>query len=318
MERFPSSTLLTTSQVADLLAVHPSTVKRWCNEGDLEVDKTGGGHRRIHLKDVLALARSREITTFLEGFGADEEPVWAAVRRIADEGEYDLFHDLALTWLGRGDVLRLGRLVHRVGGYPGLAFDRFCDEGVRGLMAAIGAAWRSGTFCAGEEHMASEAVAEALLGLSDRTSVGRSTDATHENGAPVALVGGMEGDRHRLGCLCVRLLLERRGWRVYYLGADVPLEDYAALQRARGASLVCISFSPPRTVADMRRCLRLLTGLYDPAHPYALALGGDLGEVLEPSGMELPFRELGLHDRLTSFRAALDRGFGTRARIPRA
>ena len=58
--------LLTSSKVADLLGVHPSTVKRWCDDGTLESRRTGGGHRRIRLNDALDTARVQGITTFLE------------------------------------------------------------------------------------------------------------------------------------------------------------------------------------------------------------------------------------------------------------
>lgn len=90
-----------------------------------------------------------------------------------------------------------------------------------------------------------------------------------------------------MGSMCARILLEKRGWDVYYLGADVPVEDFAALQKSRKADLVCVSFSPPATGADMRRCVRILSEFYDARSPYSLALGGDVGELVTFDGDEL-------------------------------
>ncbi len=307
MERFNSELFLTTTQVADLLDVHPSSVKRWCNDGELSVDKTEGGHRRIHLQEALELARVRGIDTYLAPFSPYEGHVWTAVRRVVDDGAFDRVHSLAMGWLARGHLRRLARLYLELGRHPDVDFAAFCDEGIRGFMRQIGDAWREGRLRVGEEHMASEALVETLLGL---RSVGDG-DATLERGdsMPAAIVGAMEGDRHHLGALCVRLLLERKGWRVYFLGADVPVEDFSAVQRSRGADLVCISFAPPNTGADMKRCVRILGEFYDPAHPFALALGGDVEQAPVLDDMTLPFDELEIFDSIRAFEGRLGEGF---------
>ena len=109
--------------------------------------------------------------------------------------------------------------------------------------------------------------------------------------APVALVGCAEGERHDLGARCVRLVLEDRGWRVRFLGADVPLEEWSALQRETRAGLVAVSFSCIRAPADVLRCVRRLSAEYDAARPYALVMGGGATPELELPPRS-PFRDL--------------------------
>lgn len=305
MERFNSELYLTTSQVAELLGVHASSVKRWCNEGDLEIEKTAGGHRRIHLQDAVELARTREISTFLSPFSPYEGHVWTAVGQVLEGGSFDRVHSLALGWLARGHLRRIARLFLELGRHPGIPFTAFCDDGVRGFMRQVGETWRSGRLRVGEEHMVTEALIESLLQLrADRT-----LDPLLREDAPTAIVGAMEGDRHHLGALCVRLLLERSGWRTFYLGADVPIEDFAAIQRARGAALVCVSFAAPNTAADMQRCIRILGEFYDPAHPYALALGGDIGAPPLLDDLSRPFEGLEVFETTEQFERALAEGF---------
>jgi methanogenic corrinoid protein MtbC1 len=122
----------------------------------------------------------------------------------------------------------------------------------------------------------------------------------------------MEGDRHHIGSLCARHLLEERGWEVYFLGADVPVEDFAAIQRSRNAGLVCVSFAPPNTAADMKRCVRILGEFYERAHPYTLVLGGDLSETPFLDDLELPFLDIGTFGSMAAFDSALVDGFGLR------
>lgn len=55
-------TLLTTSEAAEALGVHPATIARWASQGQLEVVILPGGHRRIPAEEV---ARIREPMTVL-------------------------------------------------------------------------------------------------------------------------------------------------------------------------------------------------------------------------------------------------------------
>ena len=140
-DRFNSELFLTTSQVAELLGVHPSTVKRWCNDEELHYEKTEGGHRRIHLKDALDLAREREIRTFLAPFSPYEGHVWSAVAEVVDGGSYERVHTLAMGWLRRGKTDRLGQLFLELGRHPDIPLPPFCDLGIGGFMRHVGEAW---------------------------------------------------------------------------------------------------------------------------------------------------------------------------------
>ncbi len=284
--------LLTSSKVAGLLDVHPSTVKRWCDEGTLESRRTQGGHRRIRLNHALDTARAQGIATFLDPFHPWEANVWLAVSEVEERGSFDRLHNLALGWLTNGSPELMGRLLFEIGSRPAVPFPFFLDQGIRGFMARVGEEWQSGRLGIGEEHMASQMVTEVLIRL--RTgwdNLGRPS-LPPQDPPPVAIVGASEGDHHDLGAQAVRVLLEREGWRVYYLGADVPVEEFAEIQRAQGAALVCISFSPKNTLPDLQRAIRVLAEFYRPESPYALGVGGSLGELSPDMVPETPFKSL--------------------------
>lgn len=274
MSRFPSDTYLTTSEAARLLDIHPSTVKRWCNDGELDYDTTGGGHRRIHLDAVLEAARRREISTFLTPFQPYERHVWRALRQALEEKGFTRARSLAFGWLSQGRVDRLRELVYRLGRHPDVDPVSFVDGFVRDFMDDVGSAWRDGRIRVGDEHLASQAVLEALLRIRETWLEPLRASPSLNGHRPVAVVGAMESEHHHLGAMCVRILLEREGWRVVYLGPNVPAEEFGVVQRAHGAGLVGISLAPPHTGADVHRTMRILRTLYRNEAPYALAFGG--------------------------------------------
>jgi len=305
MERFNPDLTLTSSEAAELLGVHPSTVKRWCDEG-LPVRKTEGGHRRIHLEDAQSFARARGIETVLSPFHPYEPHVWSALRQIEEDGSFQRFLTLAMGWVHRAQLRRLSHLMEAVARQDGVSFPRFCDEAVRGLMAEVGRAWHGGRLRAGEEHMISQLMVDVLLKLGREEEERRRAAGDDPEDRPVAVVGSIEGNQHHLASLCVRLLLERLGWEVYFLGPDVPVEDFGIIQRSRRAELVCVSLTPPATAGEVGRALRILSEFYDPSVPYLLSLGGSFEEEPNPAVLSSgPFRRVSVFGSCAEFQAVL-------------
>ena len=265
--------LLTTSRVAFLLGVHASTVKRWCSSGQLLAVRTQGGHRRIHLYHVLDHARRHGIQTMLTPFVPYERHVWTALEDVLHHDRYVGLHSLAMGWLVRGHGDRVGQLFSTIGEQDGLPLPRFFDRGIRDFLIQVGEAWHEGRLRVGEEHLVTQVVIEAILRIKDRLL---RADGGPESPRPghAAIVGSMEGNAHHVGALCIRVLLELAGWEVVYLGGDVPVDEFAAMQRIREARLVCVSLAPQHAAADIERCTTILREFYRGDLPYALALGG--------------------------------------------
>jgi excisionase family DNA binding protein len=304
MERFNPDMTLTTTEAAELLAVSPSTVKRWCNRSELVSETTSGGHRRIHLQDVLGFARSRSLPTVLTAFHPFEPHVWSAIQDIRNEGSFRRLHSLAMGWVTRGRLRKLGALYRTLGRDPSIGLCRFLDDALRGLMEQIGDAWAKGRLRVGDEHLVSQVMTEVLIDLrpdsSDRIG---ETDGTPRS---VAVVGTAEGTQHHLGAMSVRHLLATNGWDVLFLGPDVPIEDIATVQRNRAARLVCVSLGPNPTPGDVGRVIRVMAGLYDEAEPYALELGGRMTGPLDPDLLRGPFLHVGVHDSCASLCRTVD------------
>ncbi len=69
----PQEDWLTTSEAAEHLGIHPSTLRRWADDGDLPVMMTPGGHRRFARSDLQTFSKRRRWSHP----GKSIETVWA-------------------------------------------------------------------------------------------------------------------------------------------------------------------------------------------------------------------------------------------------
>lgn len=298
MERLNTKVALTSSETAELLSVHPSTVKRWCNDGLLAFDTTEGGHRRIRLDEAVAFSKRQGIRTVLTPFAPYEPHAWGALSAALHEGSFRPLHTLALGWALRGDSRRVEQLYTALGRSAEIAFSTFCDEAIRGLMERVGQAWVDGRLRIGDEHVISQVMIDVLLRLRQER-LDEAYDPYANGTERVAVVGTLEGNQHHLGSLCIRLLLERLGWRVHYLGPDVPADDFGLIQKGRGADLMCISLGPDHSVGDVGRTVTLLGSLYDRSRPYRLVFGGAPTGSPREGYVDGPFESVDIFDSCT-------------------
>lgn len=344
---------LTTGDVAELIGIHPSTVKRWfggaqVSAGSLQrgVSATSGGHRRISLDLALRVARERGHAVYLHGFDSDAARVWHAVQSLG-AGNPEPAQRLLTDWLKDGRARLIGRFLRHVTGVgevggaerraekeksarhaPRPAEPGILDGVFGGFMHRVGAGWARGELPIRAERAASREVSETIYALLDRTAseeesrdfagaaakgdrTGRADSAdagrAHASMRPTAVVATVEPEQHLLGSLLVRLMLVQRGWRVEYLGTGLPVAEIAATQQATKASLVCVSFTPPRGQADVRRFVDVAGRLADRCQPYSLVLGGGGARGVDLCGCHWPFGSPTLLTTLAEFGQWLDR-----------
>ena len=271
------SSFFTTSQAALLLQVHESSVKRWSNAGELKLEKTAGGHRRIRLDALLEFARAKDAAPDLLFFAPHEEEVARAAFDARERNDFGGVKELILRFCDTEPPHWLSRLIRYLEKDFGIPLARLFDAGIAGALAEVGRQWQSGARTIALEHRFTQKILDALHGLLTGLEDGVQPEWTHGGPGdhrPHALIGCAEGCHHEIGGLMARVLLLRAGWSVTYLGANVPYEEIAGIQELERARLMCISFAPPLGGADLRRCLKVLNALRQPGAPYSLVVGG--------------------------------------------
>ncbi|NUN71412.1 MAG: helix-turn-helix domain-containing protein, partial [Bacteroidetes bacterium] len=89
--------LFTTNDVAGILRVDKSTVKRWTDEGKLKCFRTPGGHRKFHAEDVYAFMSANEYDVHtphsLPRMMSDEMIIHSIVRHK----EFNVLHSVCFS-----------------------------------------------------------------------------------------------------------------------------------------------------------------------------------------------------------------------------
>jgi MerR family transcriptional regulator, light-induced transcriptional regulator len=145
-----------------------------------------------------------------------------------------------------------------------LGTEMFIEKLLNPLLTLIGERWRTGELRPVHEHMAS-AIVRSL------TYILRNNNPCSPN-APKMIVSTPLNQLHELGALLAGIIAELKGWKVTYLGANLPAEEIAAAVRFTNASAVTISISFKNDDLLITKELRRLRKLI--GNDVALIVGG--------------------------------------------
>lgn len=197
------------AQLAPIIGVSESTIKRWIDAGHLKAEKTVGGHRKIALPNLLAFLRSRGRTVpSLEALGL------LAERHADPEGAPGTPEALAGLLLRDGTDVARTLILEQFRG--GRALDDLLDRLVAPAMARVGTEWAEGKIEVYQEHLATLRLWRILVEL-------RGLLPTPSDRAPLALGGAPEGDPYLLPTLMAELTLADMGWRTVNIGPNTPV-----------------------------------------------------------------------------------------------
>ena len=124
----------------------------------------------------------------------------------------------------------------------------FLDAVVAPLLRRMGEEWEAGRLAVAQEHLATAIIQRVLEGMI------HFLVAPH--GAPNLLLATLSGERHKMGALLAATTAAAEGWRVTYLGPDLPAGEIATAAVAAGARVVGVSIvhlaEPERVLTELR------------------------------------------------------------------
>jgi MerR family transcriptional regulator, light-induced transcriptional regulator len=201
----------------------------------------------------------------------------------------------ALEFARAVDAPALESLLRRTAAALGVPV--FLDGLVAPLLRRMGEEWEAGRLSVAQEHLATAIIQRVLEGII------HFLVAPH--GAPNLLLATLAGDQHKMGALLAATTAAAEGWRVTYLGPDLPAAEIATAAVAAGARAVGVSIvhlvERERTLTELRTVRARL-----PASVPLLAGGAgavDLAPDLDGVGIHV------VAD-LSELRAALRKGTG--------
>lgn len=168
------------------------------------------------------------------------------------------FTGAALRAARRLDGAELHALLERA--VVTLGVTTFIEAVAAPTLRAIGHGWREGEVSVGQEHLASAVFRRVLGWIMGMYDVGAS--------APGIVLSTPPGQIHDLGAMLAGATAAAEGWRVTYLGPDLPVADLLAAARQVDAKAVALSLIYPidgpaliETVAEVRQGLPRTTAL---------------------------------------------------------
>jgi MerR family transcriptional regulator, light-induced transcriptional regulator len=221
--------------------------RRWYSDADIDrlvlLRRATEGGRRIG--DVARLDPAELAHLVSEDKMHHERPPAAAPSRTRDSGSQYLERCLAAVRSVSPADLEAALQQAAVA----LSTPALLDQVLSPLIKEIGERCRLGDMRVSQEHAATAALRTFLAQLAAGYRVSER--------APALVVATPAGQRHELGALMVALSAAAEGWRVIYLGPDLPAEEiaYAALETGAPAVALSIVFPPddPRMAEELRR-----------------------------------------------------------------
>jgi MerR family transcriptional regulator, light-induced transcriptional regulator len=257
-----------TQAVVRETAVPADTFRAWERRYDVpKPHRSSSGQRLYSERDVALIRWLRDRT--VEGMTISqavrllnikaEEPddrqaaQWAVlVRRLVDAL-------LALRTSEADDVLGEA--------FAYYSLEQVCTLLIQPALVEIGEGWRQGRVSAGQEHFATNIVRRRLQALYSVYDV--------VAGAATVVTACVPTEQHDVGVLILSLMLVRRGYRVVYLGANVPATGLLGIVEQVNPDLVCLSVTTPEAFGQF-------DAVIEAPRPPLIAVGG---QGVQPSPM---------------------------------
>ncbi len=109
-------------------------------------------------------------------------------------------------------------------------------EVVMPVLRVVGERWAAGQLTIAQEHFATNLLRGRLLGLAR---------AWGQGNGPIALLACPAGERHDLPLILFGISLRTAGWRIVFLGADVPISTIEQAVRSIAPAVVILAATLP-------------------------------------------------------------------------
>ena len=251
-------------EVAELTGLAPARLRAWERRYEFVRPRRLPNGYRVYTADQVALLRAyARLIAGGERVGDLAGHERADVLARAEVRPLDGSPQAALLGAVRAfDREQLEGLVAQQLALRGLR--AFAEEVVLPLAQSLGDLWALGRVSIAAEHLASEVVLHALKG---GLRMSRGT-------GPLVVCGCLAGERHEWGFLATLAVVQEDGWRIHYLGADLPVDAVVEAAWKLTPQGVAFSGSDPSIVRANLPALAAVAGKLPPRTMATIGGGG--------------------------------------------
>lgn len=229
--------LLTSSEVAELINVNVSTVKRWTDNGEIKCTHTLGKHRKYRFRDVIDFAANNHIQinpSYLYSGQINKDEI-RKINFAVYSNDYKFLSDTFYNYILKGNKSKAESLLKLIYGYK-VPLGTIYDSVVAPSLIRIGEDWYENKIGIETEHLASNITLQSVIKLQD-------VIIKKEPKGFVSVCGCLTDEFHSIGITCINNLLESEGWESYLLGSNTPASSFIKTIEQYKPHLVCISTS---------------------------------------------------------------------------
>ena len=231
MQGSSQNILISPKQAAKALGVSESSLKRWCDNGKINVTRTPGGHRKMSVADLFDFVRKNDVTLVSpELLGLP--PV---VGKKADDITR-LRNELTDSLLS-GDELKAQGLVFDLL-LNKLPLHKLFDDIITPAIYEIGRRWECNEAEIYQERMGCQISLRLLHQIRRLIPLPNEQTTAEKN---IAIGGTLSGDRYTIATAMVELILRNRGIHATSIGASIPGVSFVNAIRKMQPKLVWIS-----------------------------------------------------------------------------
>lgn len=205
-----SADLHSPKQVALVLGVSESSLKRWCDQGLLQTTRTAGGHRKVLTAEVIRFARDRGMTL------VSPELLGLPPIGTSTGSNFERNADLLAEALLAGDEGLSRQIVFNLA-LSQQPLARIFDDVIARAFAIIGDRWACQQAEVYQERRSCEIIVRTLVELR------RSQTAV--SGHLTACGGTATGNLYSLQTLMAELVLRDSGYQATSLGTAIPFDS---------------------------------------------------------------------------------------------
>lgn len=127
---------------------------------------------------------------------------------------------------------------------------KLIEEVIIPLLYKVGDLWQSGELRVANEHLGSSVIRGFLFNILESYS--------ESDSAPIVVSATPRGQDHELGAMIVGVVAASVGWKVVYLGPNLPVEEIAAVADSLDAKVVALSIVYPNDDPQLKKDLTKL------------------------------------------------------------
>lgn len=210
----------TPPQIAQILGVNVSTIKRWVDKGILPAQKTAGGHRKVSRSDLQKLITEQNITDsyILKNFQNKQKKYnYLDYYQALKDRQYQSAEKIILKQkIISGDVISI------------------LTEIISPTLNQIGQDWSEQKISIADEHRISFMIRQHLYLLNEILPKPKSN-------ASKALLACVIEENHELPLQIIHLILKETGWQTSILGINTPAEAIIEEYEKDNYQIICLA-----------------------------------------------------------------------------